>query len=324
MYKLKYGAILLSVLLLFILVRIPIVNAQTFKDIPSSYAGYQSIEWAVSKEIIKGYNDGTYRKSETLTEAQFAAVLSRYFSIGIDKQPSKGHWSDKYYNFLSTHNLYLPGHQDKKKRFEPLPRAVLAELLAKSQQPEIQNERQAIQWLYDNQITKGFGKSPDAFVDFNPSGILERGQVASFFQRLYEKNFRSIVKEGQVVVNTIRGEDLSKIMHASWASQFDLQKRESVTAVTLRLPHDYGFRIDTYLGDQILSFNLFQNDLLSFEVVVNTIKTSYNLEDTSALLQQLQDAVLKEQSTVNFMDREISITYRTNPVGKVITISLYY
>src|SRR5690606_32198029 len=112
---------------------------------------------------------------------------------------------------LATYNLHLPGHKDNKKRFEPLPRVELAKLLAKSQDPALVNERAAVQWLYDNEITKGFGKSADSFVDFNPTGILERGQVALFFKRLHENKFMSIVKEGYVVTDTIRGEELRTI-----------------------------------------------------------------------------------------------------------------
>lgn len=298
-------------------------SAQSFKDIPQSYSGYDSIEWAVKQKIIQGYTDGTYRKSDTLTEAQFAAVLARYFNPTIDVLPASGHWSDRYYNYLSAFNLYLPGHTDNKKRFEPLPRVELAKLFAKSQDPAIDNERLAVQWLYDQQITKGFGKSSDSFVDFNPTGILERGQVASFFQRLNGKKFMSIVREGYVVRDTIRGEELQMKMRSIWEGQFELQVGGDQSRITLRLTNS-SFRLDTHLSDQRMSFSLFQTDSASIEVVADTIAISYGLSDSSGLYKQLEAALVNETQEIDFLGRKMTINITENPFSKVYSINLPY
>lgn len=49
-------------------------------------------------------------------------------------------------------------------------------------------ERDAVQWLYDNEITTGVDPSkPKSFENFNPNGQMKRAQAITFMYRLYEK-----------------------------------------------------------------------------------------------------------------------------------------
>ncbi|WP_445684048.1 S-layer homology domain-containing protein [Ureibacillus sp. FSL W8-0352] len=51
------------------------------------------------------------------------------------------------------------------------------------------SERDAIQWLYDNEITTGVDPSkPKNYDNFNPNGHMTRAQAITFMYRLYEKD----------------------------------------------------------------------------------------------------------------------------------------
>jgi len=49
----------------------------TFTDVPSSFWAYKHIEYAVSRNIVKGYPDGTYQPGVTLDRGQMAVFIAR-------------------------------------------------------------------------------------------------------------------------------------------------------------------------------------------------------------------------------------------------------
>ena len=298
-------------------------SAKTFKDIPESYAGYASIEWAVEKKIIQGFSDQTYRKSDKLTESQFAAVVARYFNPLVDSRPKGSHWSDTYYNYLKEVGLILPGHSDAQKKFEPISRGELASMLAKSQDPTIKNNKAAVEWLYENKITKGFGKSPDAFVDFNPTGILERGQVASFFQRMDSNGFTVVKKGENARVELIKRIELQKLLRPSWESQnLIIQDYENLSGSTIR-DQEYLIRVDFYLSDSAININLFGTDELSMNLVAEALAKSFKTSDEAVYIEKLKTAFSNGDHTVKLNDKVISIDRRTTGIGTKV-ISLLY
>ena len=50
-----------------------------FEDVPVSHQFYDAIIWAKNEGIIDGYNDGNFKPSWQLTEAQFGKIVSNYF-----------------------------------------------------------------------------------------------------------------------------------------------------------------------------------------------------------------------------------------------------
>ena len=52
-------------------------TSQTFSDVPASFWGYEYIETAAAKRIIKGMADGTFAPNRDMTRAEFVTMLYR-------------------------------------------------------------------------------------------------------------------------------------------------------------------------------------------------------------------------------------------------------
>lgn len=62
-----------------------------FRDIESHWAK-EEIEYLISKGVISGYADGTFRPGETVTRAQTAIMIGR--SLGLDGTPRNTRFTD--------------------------------------------------------------------------------------------------------------------------------------------------------------------------------------------------------------------------------------
>jgi len=53
------------------------VEQVKFSDITESRSSYKAIQWAVEQDIIRGFNDGTFKPEDTVTRRQAAVMLWR-------------------------------------------------------------------------------------------------------------------------------------------------------------------------------------------------------------------------------------------------------
>jgi PKD repeat protein len=49
----------------------------TFSDVPTDYWAFRYVEYAVSKNVVKGYSDGTYKPTDQVTRDQMAVFVAR-------------------------------------------------------------------------------------------------------------------------------------------------------------------------------------------------------------------------------------------------------
>jgi uncharacterized protein YycO len=54
-----------------------------FNDV-GDYWATEAIKWAAEKGVVEGYPDGTFKPTNHVTEAEFAAILARYV-VNTDK-----------------------------------------------------------------------------------------------------------------------------------------------------------------------------------------------------------------------------------------------
>ena len=59
-----------------------------FSDVNSSVSYYKAIQWAVSRGIIVGFKDGTFRPNEPVTRRQVAVMLWRYQGKPVSNFPN--------------------------------------------------------------------------------------------------------------------------------------------------------------------------------------------------------------------------------------------
>ena len=56
-------------------------STKSFTDVPTSYYAYKEIQELVSRKVINGYTDGTFRPAKQLNRAEFAAFVARSLDL---------------------------------------------------------------------------------------------------------------------------------------------------------------------------------------------------------------------------------------------------
>ena len=56
----------------------PAKNPSSFKDVPSNHWSYKAVSWAKEKNIVKGYEDGSFKPNAPITRQDAVAILYRY------------------------------------------------------------------------------------------------------------------------------------------------------------------------------------------------------------------------------------------------------
>ncbi len=161
-----------------------------FKDIRPSYWAHKDISWAVKEGITAGYKDGSFHPNRTLTEGDFAVMLTRYYKLNPAPSYTGQHRTQPFYDQLSRYNIPLAGYQNNVAKVEPLTRGSLAKALAASQGHH-GDLRSSVQFLYDNDISAGVTGSK-TFEDFRVNNILKRNEISAFFSRMNDRGMNKI------------------------------------------------------------------------------------------------------------------------------------
>lgn len=161
-----------------------------FKDVPNNHYASEAIKWGVSSGLIKGYTNGTFRPSETLTEAQFVALLYRFYgdfakNVRVNTQDKDNHWADDAYETLAYYKIPLMGYKDKVYRNLPVKRGLIAQAISFTN-GQAYDLKGAINYLLNSKISTGYDpSSKDIYKKFGSSEIFTRGQAAKFFYTLH-------------------------------------------------------------------------------------------------------------------------------------------
>ncbi|WP_216624771.1 S-layer homology domain-containing protein [Paenibacillus foliorum] len=87
--KLMTAIILLAALSQIDEPRVAAVENKSFPDLPESHWSYKAVQEMSGKQIVDGYPDGTFRPNQTLTRAEFAALLYKTARLEEAKASSK-------------------------------------------------------------------------------------------------------------------------------------------------------------------------------------------------------------------------------------------
>lgn len=184
------------------------LQATKFKDIPTDHWAKEYIEWGVTTGLIRGIQkEGElyFNPKAAITEAEFAAVLSRYVD-NIDKsklvEDDGIKWSDTYYSALEPYKLPLKGYSNYELRQTGLTRARMAQLISAKNGFNL-TERQAVYYMYENDLSNGIIEGQLTFESYGAEKIVLREQIPAFFYKLDEKGHTifmgepSLAKEGR-------------------------------------------------------------------------------------------------------------------------------
>ncbi len=197
---------------------VPNANAATtkFKDVPSNAYFYEAVNSLHARNIISGYDDGTFRPNETLTRAHAAKIIA--LALDLDtiniqdpgfKDVPKEHNAYKYIAALANQGIIV-GSEGEYKPNNPLTRAQMAKIISLAYNLKSEDSQQLVftdvnqdDWfrnyvstLIENEITSG--TTPTTF---SPNKNVTRGQIAAFVYRSENKITPVPVQVNEVIAN---------------------------------------------------------------------------------------------------------------------------
>ncbi|WP_442596575.1 S-layer homology domain-containing protein [Neobacillus sp. D3-1R] len=271
-----------------------------FNDVKKESPIYETISWAVEKNLVKGYPDGTFKPNNVLTESQFAAIMSRYFNPTIEEGLDPTQWSNAHYDYLKKSGVLLPGHTDISHKNKVFTRLELAKAFFKSR-GLTGSDKDVIDWMYENHITAGKGVSEDKYIDFGGQDGLKRAHVSAFFAKMDRLKFNIMASE--IGKDELRGDALfNALLPLFQEKEFTLEK-SSNGVITARskamvegMPFSPRITIEN-TGDQLFIGNLTPTYQPSIELVSQTLIQFGIKEDVSTLMNEIYNFSTKKDPT---------------------------
>ena len=151
-----------------------------FKDYQRGAYWTNSFAWGMKNSVIKGdLKSNRLNPNNHITEAQWLAMLLRY--AHNLKDSTSGNWYDSYYQKARQLGMATNGEPNS-----ALTRGAVARMLMTVHEGKSVTEREAVQWLYEKEITTGVKPSVGpTYENFNPTGKLTRAHAITFMYRLY-------------------------------------------------------------------------------------------------------------------------------------------
>lgn len=184
-----------------------VLSGMKFKDVNADYWAYDSVKWAYEKGIISGYDDGTFKPGGLLTEAQFVAILTRYYEdLASEVSTVKytgNHWADANYEVLAQHKVPLLGYTNSVYKNTPVMRGLIAQVISHLNGSE-NNLEASINYLFKEGISVGKTSQGNIYDRFGHKDNLTRAHAVVFFHRLFQQgktNVDSVVASNKVTTN---------------------------------------------------------------------------------------------------------------------------
>ena len=181
MIKKSMRLLLVGVLLILFTAGGALASAK-FNDV-GDYWATEAIKWAAEKGVVEGYPDGTFKPTNHVTEAEFAAILARYV-VNTDKdfisqrQPGK-HWAQSIYDELRRWELPLNGYTNDIIKDTVITRGDVARVIAAKNGFNL-DERQAVYYMYENDLSNGMIPNRMTFDSYGADQPLQRDQITQF------------------------------------------------------------------------------------------------------------------------------------------------
>lgn len=186
-------------------------SAETsFKDLKSSHWAYSNIQSLCEKGIVKGYPDGTFKPSGTVTYGEFIKMVAVTLDGGGDIEQGYGaNWAVPYYEFLLEKGIYTEGQISKSNLGKNIPRSHMALIAANIvtdtpnlSSTEISGRISDINTCgeYKDSVIKSVGTGIiTGYEDytFRPNNTLTRAEASTVIMRLIDKSVRVLPGEAR-------------------------------------------------------------------------------------------------------------------------------
>ncbi|MFC5449062.1 S-layer homology domain-containing protein [Paenibacillus aestuarii] len=167
----------------------PASTTVNFSDMKEHWAA-ETIHWAVEQNIVDGYEDGTFKPDQNVTEAEFITMLLRAYHTDFTKvEGLDTSWSGKQYKVAQQLNFPIKGLSDPNLRNQIIDRLQVAEIIAGADGVNFTGDA-AIQYL----LGKGFssGKINATVEGYMGSDHLTRSEAIQFIRNLLNKNVKEL------------------------------------------------------------------------------------------------------------------------------------
>jgi hypothetical protein len=162
-----------------------------YSDILGHWA-MDTIKWASNTGIAKGYPDGSFHPNDTITEAEFLAVLFNAYPDDTKKWgtgPDGIHtankvWSDEFYSYGLSFNLeFLMSHYENKQlRNNKITRANVAQIITSLNGKHYDQDEDAIRYLLN--VGYSNGKDSPTVEGYAGGEYLTRAEALQFVRNL--------------------------------------------------------------------------------------------------------------------------------------------
>ncbi len=183
------------------------VNVQVngkFTDVDKKHYANEAIQWAQQRGIVSGYTDnngkpnGKFGPNDSVTEAQFAKMLSEFYGFKDDKGKLNKFsptplWSDTYYDALATYGVPLNGYFDSGLRNKSVKRGVVAQAIGHLS-GNANSLTDSINYMIGEGITTGQNpqyENSDLLKYFGSNNTLTRAQVVAFLFRMDSNSIKN-------------------------------------------------------------------------------------------------------------------------------------
>jgi hypothetical protein len=193
--------------------QVAVQTPSQFTDIRGHWAE-DTIRDAVEHHRVSGYDDGTFRPDNFVTEQEFLAMIFKWFSdeplmvqvASFYTSYQGNHWSDLYYAYASSFRLIpMSDHRrehEMEYRSHELTRAEVAQLLSRLAGRNYADDRDAIQFL----LNMGFatGKTGNSVEGFRGEDKLTRAEAVTFLKNAKENGLAFRLRSDQPEVMSER------------------------------------------------------------------------------------------------------------------------
>ena len=187
-----------------------VVSMYPFTDVKVDWQK-ESVLWGLQEELVDGYEDGTFRPEIQVTESEFAKLMAYYVKLtdnaDMQKHHEDGqHWSQHIYDILDDYEIPLGGYTSDVIKDTGLSRGLLARIVAAKNGFNL-DERQAIYYLYENDLSNGSITGRLDFESYEKDRAVKRAEAVAFLQRLDEKGITTF--KGKP--SDVKGRDIAGI-----------------------------------------------------------------------------------------------------------------
>ncbi len=162
-------------------------NNIAFSDLTDEWQK-KTIYSAVDRGIVAGYEDGTFKPNQKVTEAEFAVMIAKSVTHidAFNTKPSDIHWAQPFYDELGKYELPFLGYQDTQYKNSPLSRGRTAKIIARLYGFDL-NVVEAVSFMYENDLSKGRDEKKD-FESYGAFEMLTRAEATALLDAVYHKS----------------------------------------------------------------------------------------------------------------------------------------